>query len=89
MKTSIAIQNLKCGGCASTIERALRKFPEVADVAIDFEKGTVYIDTALPGNVPKFKAALRHAGYPPEGEENLFSDKAKSYLSCAIGRVVK
>lgn len=89
MKTFITIQNLKCGGCGATIERAIRKFPEVADVSINIEKSLVDIETELPADLPKFRAALRHAGYPPEGEENLFGDKAKSFVSCAIGRVTK
>ena len=86
MKQSITIQNLKCAGCAASIEKALRRFPEVSGVAVDFEKGEVAFESALPGQLVKYRAALRRAGYPPEGEENRLADKAKSYVSCAIGR---
>ncbi len=87
MKESIVIQNLKCAGCAASIEKALRRFPEVSAVAVDFEKETVSVESAQPGQLVKYRAALRRAGYPPAGEENRFADKAKSFVSCAIGRV--
>ena len=89
MNTSIVIQNLKCEGCAASIVKALRKFPEVTEAAVDFEKNAVDFETSSPLELEKYRDALHHAGYPPAGEENHFADKAKSYVSCAIGRVTK
>jgi len=90
MKTiEIKIENLKCNGCASTIKKGLRKFEEVKNVDIDIENSIVNI--SFDGdyiNIEKFKKKLSVLGYPETGNNNTIS-VAKSFISCAIGRVSK
>lgn len=85
----ISIQNLKCGGCVNSITQVLGAFPEISDVAVDLEKATVSIATQADDQRNKYEQALTSAGYPPVGLDNPFHRKAKSYISCAIGRVTK
>ena len=87
MKETIVIQNLKCDGCAGSITKALKKFPEVETVAVDFETATITIDTTATSKRKQYERALTHAGYPPVGEKNPLGRKAKSFISCAIGRL--
>ncbi|MBT3208776.1 MAG: heavy-metal-associated domain-containing protein [Bacteroidetes bacterium] len=90
MKTiKIKIENLKCNGCASTITKALVKFEEVANVDIDIENSIVKISfEGVDKNIDKYKKKLSVLGYPETGNNNTFS-VAKSFVSCAIGRVSK
>ena len=41
MKTSIIVQNLRCGGCANTINKALSSLPNVQDVSVDVSNAMV------------------------------------------------
>jgi copper chaperone CopZ len=87
MTDAIAIQNLKCSGCAASIVKALRAFPEVREVLVDFENTAVVIETDDVSQHSKYKAALTRAGYPPADEPNTMGHKVHSYISCAIGRM--
>jgi len=90
MKTiSIKVENLKCNGCASTIKKALMKFDEVSNVIVDIDNSV--IKPEFEGNdniVEKIKNKLASLGYPESGNNNTIS-VAKSYVSCAIGRINK
>lgn len=84
---SIKIENLKCQGCASTIKKGLLKIEEVKEVKIDVEQSQV--EVSYEGDetiVEKCKAKLKGLGYPEVGENTGFS-VAKSYVSCAIGKI--
>ena len=83
------VENLKCGGCASTIEKTLRADPRVTQVVVDPATDSVEIGAAaeLRG---EFAAKLARLGYPEKGSvEGLRSAAAvaKSYVSCAIGKM--
>lgn len=87
MNTTIKVQNLKCGGCANTITNKLSSLPNVTDVKIDVEESLVsfeYIDELTFESVIE---TLKISGYPQDGDENSFGTKAKSFVSCAIGRM--
>lgn len=87
MNTTIKVQNLKCGGCANTITNKLSSLPNVTDVKIDVEESLVsfeYIDELTFESVIE---TLKINGYPQDGDENSFGTKAKSFVSCAIGRM--
>lgn len=90
MKTAeIKIENLKCHGCAATITKGLLNFKEVKEVDIDIENSIVNISyDGEEENIDKFKKKLSALGYPDADNNNTFS-VAKSYVSCAIGRVIK
>ena len=86
---TIQIENLKCQGCATTITSGLMKFEEIENISIDIEKSL--IDISYDGhdnNSDKYIEKLARLGYPQIGENNTISI-AKSYVSCAIGKVKK
>ena len=86
---NIEIENLKCRGCASTITKGLNKFDGVENVDVDVEKSTVAISFQGEGtNIDRYKKKLAHLGYPEKGNNTTIS-VAKSYVSCAIGRISK
>lgn len=89
MKTLLVIQNLKCSGCASTITSKLTDLDFVSSVAVDEAHSTVEVIYEQEINLPLIVAALRKLGYPLEGDSNPLTSKAKSYVSCAIGKMNK
>lgn len=86
MKTQIEIENLKCGGCASTIKKGLLGLENVSDVEIDVEKSIVSF-TSEEASLNKIKEKLSKLGYPEVGDKNTVLHKAKSFVSCAVGKM--
>ncbi len=87
-KHSIFVENLKCGGCANTIRKAISKFSGVQNVSVDAESSR--IDFEMEDNdqqLTAIKKKLASIGYPEVGDSNSFITEAKSYVSCAIGRM--
>jgi len=87
MKTSIQIQNLKCGGCVSTIKSRISELAGVESIEIDLETATVHLEHDSHLNIEEIKAKLQKLGYPEVGQTNSFGEKAKSLVSCAIGKL--
>ena len=90
MKTTIKVQNVKCGGCASTLTNKLQdEFGEI-EVNLDVMPREITLDIT-DENVDALHNALKGLGYPVAGESFGFiqdtSMKAKSFVSCAIGKV--
>lgn len=89
MNIIIKIENLKCHGCANTIVKGIQKFSEVEKVDVNVEDSVVEIwFEGDEDNILKFENQLSKMGYPKTGENTGFS-VAKSYVSCAIGRIGK
>ena len=86
MKTTLRIQNLKCGGCANTIITKLSELKGVHDVTVEQEDETVSFIYDEKDHLIDAAELLAKLGYPVEGYSNTLARKAKSYLSCAIGR---
>lgn len=86
MKAEFQIENLKCGGCASTIKKAILAIEGVSKIEIDIEKSIVLI-TSENDNVEEIKLKLSKLGYPEVGDKNTVLHKAKSFVSCAVGRI--
>jgi copper chaperone len=86
MKAEIQIENLKCGGCASTIKKGILSIEAVKEVAIDIENSIVSI-TSEKENLEEIKHKLSTLGYPETGDKNTVLHKAKSFVSCAVGRL--
>ncbi len=84
---TIEIQNLKCHGCANTITKGLKKIKGVSDLSVDVEKSTVSFRGSDLKVVELVKSKLSKLGYPEVDENNSTFQKAKSYVSCAIGRI--
>jgi|TARA_B110000503_G_C7150087_1_gene414774 copper chaperone len=86
VKTDIQIENLKCGGCAATIKKGLLSIENIGDVHIDIEKSIVSF-TSVKDNLAEVKEKLSKLGYPEVGDKNTVLHKAKSFVSCAVGRI--
>ena len=89
MLHTLSIENLKCGGCAATISKNLSQLPGVKAVTVDVANGAVSLD-ADDAALEQAKSRLDQLGYPLVGTAaGLHSAvaAAKSYVSCAIGRV--
>ena len=91
MTYSISVENIKCGGCANTIKTRLVDLPSVSSVDVEIETGVVTVD-GDEAQREKIAAELLRLGYPESGTaEGLkaAAAKAKSFVSCAIGRIEK
>jgi len=89
MNTTLKVQNLKCGGCANTITTKLTELQVLEHIKVTPEDDSVsftYKDEETLNNVKKLLIKL---GYPEIGDKNALSTKAKSFVSCAIGRMSK
>lgn len=85
----IEIDNLKCGGCEATILKGVKSIEGVSSVSVNHDTQTVSVD-APEGLRAKIAEKLLSMGYPEKGTISGLSAglaNAKSYVSCAIGRV--
>ena len=85
--TTIEILNLKCGGCANTIKKGIVSIDGISEVSIDLESSKVTIDNDNESVVLFVKEKLSKMGYPEIGDANTMLHKAKSFVSCATGRM--
>ena len=89
MKTTLIIQNLKCGGCANTVITRLSELENINDVEVNNEENSVTFSFSSEEDIEQAMSLLSKLGYPVVGEENTLGKKAKSFVSCAIGRINK
>ncbi|OED46158.1 heavy metal transporter [Flavobacteriaceae bacterium (ex Bugula neritina AB1)] len=89
MKTSVAIQNLKCSGCESSIAKKLKTLKGVQDISVNLEDCTVSFSYETNDGLETVQKELTKLGYPLKGDANSLGNKTKSYISCAIGRLNK
>ena len=89
MNYSVSVENIKCEGCASSIRNKLVDSALAQAVEVDVEAGEVRVD----GN-PEWRSqvvtALAGMGYPETGSVEgmkAAKAKAKSFVSCAVGRI--
>jgi copper chaperone CopZ len=87
MKTTLYIQNLKCGGCANTITKNVSSIDAVTEVLVNVEKSAISFYYPSEEKLIEVKEKLKTLGYPEDGEANSLGSKAKSYVSCAIGKM--
>jgi copper chaperone len=83
------VVNIKCGGCARSIDKALRALPGVQSVAVDVERGMVSAEAGAESREP-LRAELLRLGYPEAGTlegMQALAAKGKSFVSCAVGRL--
>ena len=87
-KIKIKVENLKCHGCANTITKGLRKVEPEAKIFVDIENSLVEIEfDGREEKIAGFQNKLKQMGYPSSAHQNDTLLKAKSYVSCAIGRL--
>lgn len=89
MKTTLYIQNLKCGGCETTIKNKLSELKNISNISFKFQYATVTFEHKNKEDVEDVKQLLSKIGYPPFGEKNSLVKKAKSFVSCTTGRIKK
>lgn len=89
MKTTVKIQNLKCGGCANTIGKKIGSLKNIDDVFVNVDNDEVSFGYRANEDLEAVKTELSKLGYPLRGENNPRMSQAKSYVSCAIGRFSK
>jgi len=87
MKTTIVIQNLKCGGCANTITSKISALENISNVTVNLENSAVSFEATSEKDITIATNKLAAIGYPAEGEDNSVVSKAKSFVSCATGRM--
>lgn len=85
--TEIKIQNLKCHGCANTITTQLSKLDGISGVCVSNENNSVSFNYSDESNLDVAIKKLSALGYPTEGDNNALHTKAKSFVSCAVGRM--
>ncbi len=90
MKKTFKVLNVKCDGCASTLTSKLKdEFGEV-EVDLTVEPRVITIDIE-DDQIDALGSALKKLGYPFITEDMGFVDsttaKAKSFVSCAVGKM--
>lgn len=89
MTYELLVENIKCGGCANTITTRLNALDVVNNSQVDIENGVVTI-TGDESSKAEVAQLLLKLGYPETGTaEGLkaATAKAKSFVSCAVGRI--
>jgi len=89
MAYNIQVENIKCGGCANTISSRLSEM-EIIDICeVDVKQGLITISGNESGRAEVARLLFK-LGYPETGTtEGLkaAAAKAKSFVSCAVGRL--
>ncbi len=80
----IEVENIKCGGCVTSIEKAMLTLKGVDKVMVTIENGIVVIVGDADRQLIVRK--LAELGYPEKGNNTIVC-KAKSYFSCALGKI--
>jgi len=90
MIQTFVVINVKCGGCASTLKEKL--FERFGEIEVNLEKEPREITLEIEEEeIASLGEALKKLGYPFVTEKMGFVDstsaKAKSFVSCAIGKM--
>lgn len=86
METKIYIENLKCGGCAATIKKGILSVDGVSEINVIVDESLIEV-TSKSDVITAVKEKLSKMGYPEVGDDNTILHKAKSYVSCATGKM--
>lgn len=89
MEICIQVENIRCGGCANTINKKLSEDPRVDSINIDIENQIINVESQedIQADIAK---TLLQLGYPEKGSVEgiaMLKGKAKSIVSCAIGKI--
>ena len=85
MREILTVNNIKCGGCETTVRTNLTKIDGVQNIRVDASTGEVEFDYPNEVTLEKVKQKLNNLGYT-ESDPNLL-DTAKSYVSCMMGKM--
>lgn len=89
MRQTFQVQNVKCGGCSKTLKEKLRE--DFGDIEVDLEHFPRQISLEIDDErIKQLSEALKALGYPLVDEKMNFIEtqtvKAKSFVSCAVGK---
>ncbi len=87
MKVTLEIQNLKCHGCANTVTTKLSGLDGIENVLVNNDTNSVSFEYNNDATLQEAITLLNSLGYPMVGDKNALTTKAKSFVSCAIGRM--
>jgi len=89
-KQTFEVLNVKCGGCANTLKSKLKEAFGEVEVNLDVEPRQITLEI-VDEKLPALRAKLKSLGYPMSDEDlstvEGFSTTAKSFVSCAIGKM--
>jgi len=90
MQQTFEVLNVKCGGCANTLTTKLaEEFGEV-HINLEVEPRQITLDIE-EANIPALRTILKALGYPMSDEDlstvESFTTTAKSFVSCAVGKM--
>ena len=86
---NITVENIKCGGCAGSITKKLVEAFDTEAIEVNIEQGTISIDVE-DARREDVTQVLLDLGYPETDSVHGFGSakaKAKSFVSCAIGKM--
>ena len=87
----ITVDNIKCGGCAGSITKKLTSIFDTNKIDVNIEQGVISIDLD-DSKKDELTKVLLDLGYPEIDSVQGFDSakaKAKSFVSCAIGKMDK
>lgn len=82
----IRAENIKCMGCITNIRENLLRMEGVVSVEADVKTQLVSV-SAIAVSREAIANRLAALGYPEKGHNN-FLDKAKTFLSCTLQKMV-
>ena len=85
--TTIEIVNLKCNGCVNTVKKGVLSIEGIETVDVDLDNSKVTIPTVDQNLIDEVKTKLSKMGYPEVSDANTMIHKAKSFVSCATGKM--
>ncbi len=88
-KIQIQVENIKCGGCEKSIIKGLSSIEGLSNIVIDRDQKMVSVN-ADESLREVLISKLKSMGYPEHGSVTGLDAglaNAKSFVSCAIGRV--
>lgn len=84
------VNNVKCGGCAGSLKKSLLKDFGAVEVDLTTEPRKISLEIE-EDRIEALKLKLKSMGYPLVSEQLKGIEKAvtnaKSYVSCAIGKM--
>lgn len=87
LKHSITVENMKCGGCTSTILQRIGALASVESVEVEADTVSFFAPSATVDTV---RETLRTLGYPERGSASgvaAITASARSFVSCAVGKM--
>ena len=90
MRQTFEVINVKCSGCAHTLKTALKQ--EFGEVEVNLELEPRQITLIIEESaISTLRTKLKKLGYPMCDEDlstiEGFSTTAKSFVSCAVGKM--